>query len=84
MATKSIHKHILKIDERLSKRFVTGIQLKHFLARLLKAELLLLLLDIVDLDENPDNSLVLAKLSDEVVKSAGKKGGGFGGKSYQG
>ena len=41
-------------------------------------------LDIVDLDENPDNSLVLAKLSDEVVKSAGKEGGGFGGKSYQG
>ena len=36
-------------------------------------------LDIVDLDENPDNSLVLAKLSDEVVKSAGKKSGGFGG-----
>ena len=41
-------------------------------------------LDIVDLDENPDNSLVLAKLSDDVVKSVGKKGGGFGGKSYQG
>ena len=41
-------------------------------------------LDIVDLDENPDNSLVLAKLSEEVVKSAGKKGGGFGGKSYRG
>ena len=34
-------------------------------------------LDIVDLDENPDNSLVLAKLSEEVVKSAGKKGGGL-------
>ena len=43
-------------------------------------------LDIVDLDENPDNSLVLAKLSDDEAPPAvkNKKCGRGRGKSNQG